>query len=99
MLSEMELVRANALEAERYLKVIGNHKRLMILCALMDGELSVGELNAQIELSQSALSQHLAMMREQGFLATRKQAQVVYYRVVDEKVSGLLAALYEIFCK
>ena len=97
--SQMEQVRANALEAERYLKGIGNHKRLMILCALMDGELSVSELNAQIDLSQSALSQHLAVMRELGFLATRKDAQVVYYRVVDKKVSSLLAALYQTFCR
>jgi DNA-binding transcriptional ArsR family regulator len=97
--SEMEQVRANALEAERYLKGIGNHKRLMILCVLMDRELSVGEINAQIDLSQSALSQHLAVMRELGFLATRKEAQVVYYRVVDDKVSSLLDALYQTFCQ
>ena len=99
MQSQMDQVRENAMEAERYLKGIGNHKRLMILFALMDGEMSVGELNAQIDLSQSALSQHLAVMRQLGFLETRKKAQVVYYRVVDKKVSSLLEALYQTFCE
>lgn len=88
----------NSLEAERYLKVLANKNRLMILCTLMESELSVGELNQTIPLSQSALSQHLGRMRELGFVSARKAGQVVFYRVSDDKVRQLLAAFYEVFC-
>ena len=98
MQAEIDQIRQNVLEAERYLKGMANQNRLLILCALMDGELSVSELNAQGDLSQSALSQHLAVMRELGFVATRKEAQVVYYRVLDDKVRSLLGALHQTFC-
>jgi len=96
--AEIAQIRENVLEAERYLKGMANQNRLLILCALMDRELSVSELNAQVDLSQSALSQHLAVMRELGFVATRKEAQVVYYRVQDGKVRSLLGALHQTFC-
>jgi DNA-binding transcriptional ArsR family regulator len=96
--AEIDQIRKNVSEAERYLKGMANQNRLLILCALMDREVSVSELNAEVDLSQSALSQHLAMMRELGFVSTRKEAQVVYYRVCDDKVRNLLSALHQTFC-
>ena len=98
MRAEIDQIRENVSEAERYLKGMANQNRLLILCALMDREVSVSELNAEVDLSQSALSQHLAMMRELGFVSTRKEAQVVYYRVCDDKVRSLLSALHQTFC-
>lgn len=95
---DIQELQDNALEAERYLKVLANKNRLMILCTLMESELSVGELNQTIPLSQSALSQHLGRMRELGFVSTRKAGQVVFYRVSDDKVRQLLAAFYGVFC-
>ncbi|TNC83184.1 MAG: transcriptional regulator [Oleiphilus sp.] len=88
----------NAESAERFLKEIANAKRLMVLCTLMDQEMSVAQLNALIPLSQSALSQHLGRLREAGFVRTRKEAQTVYYRLADERVARLLPVFYEMFC-
>lgn len=98
MKAEIDKIRENVSLAERYLKGMANQNRLLILCALMDREVSVGELNAEVDLSQSALSQHLAVLRELGFVSTRKEAQIVYYRVCDDKVRGLLSSLHQIFC-
>lgn len=96
--TDIQSLAENAAEAERFLKELANSKRLMILCTLLDSELSVAELNKQIPLSQSALSQHLARLREGGFVATRKEAQVVYYRLQDERVEKILPVLYALFC-
>lgn len=89
---------ANALRAESFLKLLANRNRMMILCVLMEGELSVSELNARIPLSQSALSQHLAALRAADMVATRRQAQTVYYHLKDRKVEVVLKALYQTFC-
>lgn len=96
--TDIQSLAENAAEAERFLKELANSKRLMILCTLLDSELSVAELNKKIPLSQSALSQHLARLREGGFVATRKEAQVVYYRLQDERVEKILPVLYALFC-
>ncbi|RRJ85460.1 transcriptional regulator [Aestuariirhabdus litorea] len=89
----------NAHSAEQLLKRMANRNRLMVLCTLMDQELSVGELNQRVPLSQSALSQHLSVLRDAGLVATRKEAQTVYYRVDDPRVGKILDALYSIFCQ
>lgn len=94
----MDVLAANATDAERFLKELANAKRLMILCTLLDQEMSVAELNIKVPLSQSALSQHLARLREAGFVETRKEAQTVYYRLADERVRRLLPIFYEMFC-
>lgn len=94
----MEELLENAESAERFLKELANAKRLMVLCTLMEQEMSVAQLNEQIPLSQSALSQHLARLREAGFVRTRKEAQTVYYRLADERVRRLLPHFYEMFC-
>ncbi|MCB1675828.1 MAG: helix-turn-helix transcriptional regulator [Halioglobus sp.] len=86
-------------DAERFLKQLANSKRLMVLCTLIDGERSVGELNEQIAISQSALSQHLARLREAGFVRTRREAQTIYYRLADARVKTVIRALYSVFCR
>jgi ArsR family transcriptional regulator, virulence genes transcriptional regulator len=88
-----------AAEAAQLLKLLANENRLMILCRLVaQREMSVGELAAAIKLSQSALSQHLARMREEGLVATRREAQTVFYRVADPSARRLLTALKNIYC-
>jgi len=80
------------------MKAMGNEQRLLILCLLVDGELSVGELQAQLELSQSALSQHLATLRRAGLVATRRESQTIYYRLGDAAASAVIATLHGLFC-
>jgi DNA-binding transcriptional ArsR family regulator len=75
-----ELMDAHAADAAQLLKALGNEQRLHILCNLLDGPLSVGELNQRLDLSQSALSQHLALLRELELVDTRREAQTIYYR-------------------
>jgi ArsR family transcriptional regulator, virulence genes transcriptional regulator len=88
-----------AAEAAALLKLLANENRLLILCRLvMEGELSVGDLVEEIGLSQSALSQHLAKMREEGLLATRREAQTVYYRIADPNAARVLSLLKNIYC-
>ncbi|MEF9602284.1 metalloregulator ArsR/SmtB family transcription factor [Paracoccus sp. PXZ] len=83
--------------AER-LSMLANAKRLLILCELAKGEMSVGALQGRVGLSQSALSQHLARMREAEMVATRREAQTVYYRIDDPRLEQLMAALYDAYC-
>ena len=87
-----------ALEAAAMLKALSNEKRLMILCQLADGELAVGEIQARLDLSQSALSQHLARLREEGLVAFTRDAQVLRYRIADARIEALLATLYQLYC-
>ena len=90
---------AQAAEAVQLLKAMANGPRLLVLCHLAEsGELPVGELANRVGLSQSALSQHLARLREQGLVATRKEAQSVFYRVCDPRAEQLLALLHDLFC-
>ena len=88
-----------AQEAAALLKAMANDCRLLVLCHLVEsGELSVGELVDRIGLSQSAVSQHLAKLREEGLVSTRKEAQTVYYRICDPRAEQLLALLHDLFC-
>lgn len=81
------------------LALVANAKRLLILCELVQGERSVSALQAAVGLSQSALSQHLAKLREAGMVDTRRESQTIHYRISDPDVQVLMAALYEAFCK
>lgn len=86
-------------QAASLLRLLANENRLLILCRLVaSGEMPVGELAAAVKLSQSALSQHLAKMREDGLLATRREAQTVHYRIADPTVARVLALLKAIYC-
>jgi DNA-binding transcriptional ArsR family regulator len=82
------------------LKAIGNARRLMVLCKLVEhGEVTVAALAGQVGLSQSALSQHLAKMREENLVAFRRESQTLWYRVADPRIERLLGTLYELYCK
>ncbi|SDY68186.1 ArsR/SmtB family transcription factor [Citreimonas salinaria] len=81
------------------LALVANAKRLLILCELAKGERSVRSLQDAVGLSQSALSQHLARLREAEMVATRREAQTIFYRISDPETETLMAALYEAFCK
>ena len=86
-------------KAAGLLRALSNEQRLLILCYLAEeGELSVGQLCDRLELSQSALSQHLARLREEGIVATRKQAQTIFYSVRDGNALQLLALLHDLYC-
>jgi ArsR family transcriptional regulator, virulence genes transcriptional regulator len=88
-----------AKEASRLLKALANEKRLMILCKLLEaGEMNVSRLGDAVGLGQSALSQHLARMREEGLVTYRRDAQSIFYRVADPNVMRLIALLKSIFC-
>lgn len=84
--------------AAALLKLLGNEKRLMVLCQLSEGELSVSELQMRVGLSQSALSQHLALLREHGAVETRREAQAIFYRIADPAVMRVIETLAELFC-
>lgn len=85
-------------EAATLLRALGNEKRLMVLCRLKDGECSVGELLPHTGLSQSALSQHLAKLREEGVVATRRDGQAIFYRIADPSALQLILTLADIYC-
>lgn len=93
-----ESMRMHAADAARLLKALANEKRLMLLCLLVEGERSVGELNARVDLSQSALSQHLAVLREDGLVATRREAQTIYYALSPGPAERIIATLHDIYC-
>lgn len=79
------------------LKALSNERRLMIICALYQGEKSVGELEAIVGLSQSALSQHLARLRRDGLVNTRRNAQTIFYSMNDRATEAILRTLYDIY--
>jgi DNA-binding transcriptional ArsR family regulator len=85
-------------EAIGVLRALANEKRLLILCHLVPAPLSVSELNARVPLSQSALSQHLAVLRNAGMVRTRRRSQTVYYSLATGIVTRLLAVLHDEFC-
>ena len=89
---------ANAAQAARLLRALANERRLTILCQLADGEVSVGELLPHAGVSQSALSQHLAVLRSEGIVATRREAQTIRYRIADPAAARVVSLLAEIFC-
>lgn len=99
-LSSIEIARLaeHAREAEALLKGLGNSHRLMILCSLVGGELSVSDLNERVPLSQSALSQHLATLRRAGMVSTRRESQTIFYSLADAKVTVIIETLHRLFC-
>jgi len=92
-------MQGRAEEASQLLKTLGNAQRLRMLCLLVEGEMSVGELNEHLpELSQSALSQHLAKLREQGLVNTRRESQTVKYQLVPGPAEQVIEVLHGIYC-
>lgn len=89
---------ANAGEAAGLLRALSNEKRLMILCQLGDREMSVGQLLPVVGLSQSALSQHLAKLRDEALVSTRRDGTTIFYRIAEPAVLKVIAVLAEIYC-
>ena len=98
LMQNFENLAEHALEAVALLKVLANENRLMICCSLDAAELSVTELNERVPLSQSALSQHLAKLREAGVLTTRRASQTIYYRIADKSAIKVIETLKSIYC-
>lgn len=85
-------------EAAQWLRSLANERRLLILCNLLAGERTVGELAEPVGLGQSALSQHLARLRHESLVQCRRDGQHVYYGLADERVTRLIGLLHEMFC-
>jgi ArsR family transcriptional regulator, virulence genes transcriptional regulator len=100
MRTKMTELEARAGAVAGTLGALANDKRLMILCELVEsGECTVGALAKTVALSQSALSQHLAKMRDEGIVIYRRDAQTLWYRIADERIERLLGVLHELYCR
>jgi ArsR family transcriptional regulator, virulence genes transcriptional regulator len=97
-LSRLDEMHQHAREAAQLMKALGNEQRLLILCNLLEGPLAVSEINERVQLSQSALSQHLALLREQHLVETRREAQSIYYSLPSGPVLQVMALLQQIYC-
>lgn len=95
---DLESMQASAMRASALLKSMGNPHRLMVLCQLAKGERSVGELERMIGLSQSALSQHLARLRRDNLVQTRRSAQTIYYSLAGREANAVISTLYQLYC-
>ena len=96
---DFDAIKSNASEAVSLLKGLANESRLMIMCVLSEGEVSVGQLNQRIKLSQSALSQHLAVLREQGLVQTRRESQTIYYSLAESAALNIIELLHDVYCE
>lgn len=94
----IDKLQASARQACTLLKSIGNEHRLLILCELVGGEKSVGELVRLVGLSQSALSQHLARLRRDNLVRTRREAQTIFYSVASDEALAVLDQLHALYC-
>ena len=95
----MEAMETRAEEVAQRLSLMSNAKRLLILCTLGDKEMSVGALQASLGIGQSSLSQHLGKLRQAEILSTRRDGQMIFYRISDMQTVSIMASLYETFCK
>lgn len=94
---ELEEMQGNAQAASDLLKAMSNQTRLMILCQLLHGEKTAGELDSLTNLSQSALSQHLAVLRDHGLVQTRRESQNIFYSIDGDKPKAIIEVLYQLF--
>lgn len=96
---DLSSLQARAGEAAALLRALGNERRLMLLCLLIErGEMSAGELAERIGLGASATSQHLAKMREEGLVTFRRESQAIHYRIADPNVKRVIKLLKQIYC-
>lgn len=91
-------LRAAAGQAVATLKLLANEDRLLLLCQLAEGELSVGDLEARLGIRQPTLSQQLGVLRTEGMVLTRRDGKRIFYRVADPQVLEVLAVLYRLYC-
>jgi len=96
--AEIRELEASAAEASQLLSALANERRLLILCHIAGEEMSVGEIQSLLGISQSALSQHLAVLREQGLVATRRVSQTIYYRLASPEAQRIIETLADIYC-
>ncbi len=94
----LEQMKVHASDAAALMKTLGNEQRLLVLCNLLEQPMTVGELNQRMSLSQSALSQHLALLREAGLVETRREAQSIHYSLPPGPVTRVMALLQDIYC-
>lgn len=85
-------------EVANLLRTLSHQARLMIVCTLVEGEFSVGELEEKLDIHQPHLSQHLTVLRSSGIVETRRDGKQIFYRLTEEKAAQLVSALYDIFC-
>jgi len=97
-LEQLQELQKHSAEAAGLLKQLSNQNRLMILCSLINGELSVTELNEMTSLSQSALSQHLASLRKAELVQTRREAQTIFYSLRGDEAIQIITVLKSIYC-
>ena len=95
---DLSAMAQHAGDAAELMRQLSNQNRLMIVCSLVDGELSVTELNERVPLSQSALSQHLANLRKSELVATRRDGLTIYYRLHGDKATRVIGLLKDMFC-
>ncbi len=96
---DVERMARSAREASDFLKALAHESRLMILCDLIGGEKSVGQLEAFLELRQSTVSQQLARLRLDGLVTSRRDGKTIYYRIASDKARAFIDVLYDAFCK
>ncbi len=95
----MEEMRAKAKEVTEFLKVLANENRMLILCELLEGPMSVGDLLTKLKISQSGISQHLAVLKHMGILDSDKKGQKVMYRIEDRRIYAVMEALKDAYCR
>jgi DNA-binding transcriptional ArsR family regulator len=95
---DLRQMQRHAAEAASLMRSLANPHRLLILCVLSEGELSVSDLNRRIPLSQSALSQHLAVLRNEKLVRTRRESQTIYYSIVDGAAMDIVRLLHDKYC-
>lgn len=97
--ADREFMQRGASQAAALLRLLGHEQRLLVLCLLLqEGEMTVGGLLEQVDLSASALSQHLARLREEGLVAYRREAQTLYYRIEHPHVRAVIDTLKTLYC-
>lgn len=95
---DLEAMQAHAGDAAQLLKALANEKRLQVLCLLAGGERAVGEMQGLLDLGQSALSQHLAVLREEGLVLTRRDGQTIFYSIAPGPAAAVMQTLHGIYC-
>src|SRR5579864_1948410 len=95
---DSEIMEAAADQASELLKALSNRHRLLIVCQLIDKERSVGDLAEFLGLRDSTVSQHLALLRKDGLVAARRDAQTIYYSIASDPARAILTALYQVYC-
>ena len=96
---ELERVVDNAKRASNFLKALAHESRLIILCILAEGEKSVSELEHELDLRQPTVSQHLARLRADGLVSTRRDGKIIYYSLASDEARTIIGAIYDVFCK